>query len=82
VWFSLKDGGLVCFDCRRDHSREGHVVSPGTVASLLHVERNNWPNCLKLRLTPTVRKELKYVLNNFLVFHLGRQLRSAKYLHG
>ncbi len=77
--FSLQSGGLLCETCKpRDSSSE--KISPGAVASILHIERNGWEKCLRLGLTPTVKKELKYVLNNFLVYHLERPLKSAKYL--
>lgn len=77
--FSMKEGGLVCLDCSAgDVTLEN--LSPGAVSSILYVERNDWPTCLRLKLTESVQKELKYVLNNFLVFHLGRKLKSAKYL--
>ncbi len=79
VWFSLKDGGLVCMSCPVN-KEQAHIISKGTVVSILHVEKSDWPNCLKLKFTSTVKKELKYILNNFLVFHLGRRLRSAKCL--
>lgn len=78
--FSLKDGGLVCFHCRLSDT-EVHLISKGTVASILYIEKNPWENCLRLRLSTPVKKELKYILNNFLVFHLGRCLRSARYLN-
>lgn len=78
--FSLKDGGLVCFHCHLPDT-EIHWISKGTVASILYIEKNTWENCLKLKLTKPVKKELKYILNNFLVFHLGRRLRSARYLN-
>ena len=80
VRFSLKEGGLVCADCPLTDAAV-HLISPGSVASLLYIEKNDWQNCLKLRLTEAVKNELKYMLNNFLVFHLGRKLRSAKYLN-
>jgi len=78
--FSTRDGGLVCSRCPILGSSV-HIISRGTVASLLHIEQNDWQQCLKLRLSPTVQKELKYLLNSFLVFHLGRTIRSAKYIN-
>lgn len=77
--FSVKEGGLVCPDCSvSDVTVE--VLSPGAVSSIIYVENHDWPICLRLKLTDSVQKELKYVLNNFLVFHLGRKIKSAKYL--
>ncbi len=79
AWFGLKEGGLVCSRCPAP-AEPAHSISPGSVATILHVERSEWPACLRLRFPPAVLKDLKYVLNNFLVYHLGRKLKSAKYL--
>ena len=78
--FSMKEGGLVCPECS---TGDAHftLISQGAVASILHIEQNSWDKCLRLGLTTAVKKELKFTLNNFLVFHLERQLKSAKYLH-
>lgn len=77
--FSLNKGGLICHHCESaDHNAT--LISPGAVASILHIERSNWPQCLRLTLSEPVKKELKYVLNNFLVFHLERRLKTTKYL--
>lgn len=77
--FSHHEGGLICARCPMP---AGAVqwVSKGSVSSILFVENNDWQSCLRLRLPAPVKKELKFILNNFLIFHLGRKLRSAKYL--
>jgi len=77
--FSARLGGLICSQCQASDT-SAHPVSPGTVASLLHIECNSWPGCLRLGLTAPVKKELKYILNNFLVFHLERQLKTTRFL--
>lgn len=77
--FSLQEGGLVCPDCPTDES-DFAMISKGTIASILHIEKNGGLKHLRLGLTNTVKKELKYVLNNFLVYHLGRNIKTAKYL--
>lgn len=78
-FFSMKEGGLICRRCQQG-DRTLHMISPGTVATILHVERSLWEACRKIRLIKTTRDELKYILNNFLVFHLGKKVKSAKYL--
>jgi DNA repair protein RecO (recombination protein O) len=77
--FSLRSGGLICSQCP---TSETHfiAISRGTIASMLHIEQSDWAKSLRLGLTNTARKELKYILNNFLVYHLGKKIRSAKYL--
>lgn len=77
--FSMQLGGLICGVCRPS-GVDVAVVSRGTVASILHIEQNAWDKSLRLGLSGPVKRELKYVLNNFLVFHLEKNLRSAKYL--
>ena len=77
--FSLKSGGLICPQC--PHSETSFtIISKGTIASLLHIEQDDWGRSLRLGLTQPVKKELKYLLNNFLVYHLERRIKTAQYL--
>ncbi len=77
--FSLRLGGLLCVSCQ-DASGETSAISRGSVASILHIQNHDWENSLRLGMAPFVKKELKYILNHFLVFHLERHLRSARFL--
>ena len=77
--FSMMLGGLVGPDV--DVSGANSVaISKGSISSILHIERESWENALRLGLTKAVRKELKFILNNFLVYHLERKIKSAKFL--
>ncbi len=77
--FSMHLGGLFCSACV-SHEVKGTPISQGTVASLLHIEKGGWQDCMRISLTRQVKKEMKYILNNFLVFHLERNVKTAKYL--
>lgn len=77
--FSLNSGGLICPDCPA-HDSDFFTVSKGAIASMFHIEQNGWSESLRLGLTKTVRKELKYILNNFLVYHLEKRIKAAAYL--
>jgi DNA repair protein RecO (recombination protein O) len=77
--FSTRLGGLVCGGCVGRADDLIHV-SPGAIATLLYVEKNNWPTCRKLHMPPGIRMELRLILNNFLVFHLGKNIKAARYL--
>jgi DNA repair protein RecO (recombination protein O) len=77
--FSLRLGGLLCGVCR-DTQGEATPISRGSVASILHIQNNNWDMALRLGMEPFIKKELKYVLNHFLVFHLERHLKSTRFL--
>ena len=77
--FSLRAGGLICSYCPTTETNFT-PISKGTIASMLHIEQSDWIKSLRLGLTRTARKELKYLLNNFLIYHLGKNIKSAKYL--
>lgn len=75
--FSLSLGGLVCNRCTvKDPSSRS--IFRGTIASILHIERNDLKNNLNLGLNPQIKKELDLILNSFLNFHLGKDLKSQK----
>ncbi|MEI7998723.1 MAG: DNA repair protein RecO [Candidatus Omnitrophota bacterium] len=77
--FSMPLGGLVCVSCKAP-AGSMVAVTKGTVASIMHIEESPWEVTLRLGLSDRMKKELKYVLNHFLVFHLERHLRSTRYL--
>jgi DNA repair protein RecO (recombination protein O) len=77
--FSMKLGGLLCEDCRAN-DLSATALSRGTVASLLHIERYSLKDILRLKLTALTRKELKFILNNFLIYHIDRHIKSTRYL--
>ncbi len=77
--FNLRLGGLICMACK-DVGGDAVGISKGAVASIIHIQETAWPHALRLGLSPAIKKELKYVLNHFLVFHLERHLRSTQFL--
>ena len=81
VRFNSQLGGLMCSHCP-SNSAGSLMISQGTIATLLYIEQNNWQKNLRLGLTSVVKKELKYILNHFLVYHLEKQLKSSKYIQG
>jgi DNA repair protein RecO (recombination protein O) len=75
--FSLKLGGLLCPRCNsKDNSARS--IFKGTIATILHIERNDLKSNLSLGMNPQIKKELDLVLNSFLNFHLGRDLKSQR----
>jgi DNA repair protein RecO (recombination protein O) len=77
--FNLALGGLLCPSCPSPNTHST-LISKGTVSSILHLESHAWAQAMKLGLTRTTRRELKYILNNFLLYHLERRLKSARFL--
>jgi len=78
--FSLSMGGLLCPKCYfKDLGARS--IFRGTIASILHIERNDFKTNLNLGLNPQIKKELEVILNAFLNFHLERELKSQKVLN-
>jgi len=78
--FSISLGGLLCPRC---YSKDvaSRSIFRGTIASILHIERNDFKNNLNLGMNPQIKKELELVLNSFLNFHLERELKSQRVLN-
>ncbi|MDD5116240.1 MAG: DNA repair protein RecO [Candidatus Omnitrophica bacterium] len=78
--FSLSMGGLLCPRCmQKDPSSRS--IFRGTIATVLHIERNAFSASLNLGMNPQIKKELDLILNSFLSFHLGRELKSQKLMN-
>jgi len=77
--FSLSLGGLLCPSCfAKDTSSRS--IFRGTVATILHIEKNDFKSNLNLGLNPQIKKELDIILNAFLNFHLEKELKSQRVL--
>lgn len=78
--FSLTLGGLLCPKCEQKDTA-ARTIFRGTVASILHIERNDFKNNLNLGMNPQIKKELNIILNAFLNFHLERELKSQRVMN-
>jgi len=78
--FSLSLGGLLCLKCAsRDNAARS--IFRGTIATILHIEKNDFKGNLNLGMNPQIKKELDLLLNAFLNFHLEKELKSQKVLN-
>jgi len=78
--FSSILGGLLCEKCY-PRDLKARTIFRGTVASVLHIERNEFRNNLNLGMNPQIKKELEIILNSFLNFHLEKELKSQKVIN-
>ncbi|MDI6758943.1 MAG: DNA repair protein RecO [Candidatus Omnitrophota bacterium] len=77
--FSSVLGGLLCEKCCfKDLSSRS--IFRGTVATIMHIEKNDLKNSLNLGMNPQIKKELNLILDSFLNFHLEKKLKSQKVL--
>jgi DNA repair protein RecO (recombination protein O) len=77
--FSFSLGGLLCEKCYQKDTNSRSIFR-GTVATILHIERNDIGNNLNLGINPQIKKELNLILNSFLNFYLEKELKSQKVL--
>ena len=78
--FSFVLGGLLCAGCYHKDLK-ARTVFRGTVASILHIEKNDFKINLNLGMNPQIKKELNIILNAFLTFHLEKELKSQKVIN-
>ncbi len=78
--FSLRLGGLLCSRCyKKDFNTRS--IFRGTIASILHIQKNDFKTNLNLGLNPQIKKELELILNSFLRFHLEKDIKSERILN-
>lgn len=77
--FSLGLGGLLCPKCFYK-DQKARTIFRGTIATLLHIQRNTLPVNLTLGMNPEIKKELEIILNAFIQFHLEKELKSQRVL--
>lgn len=78
--FSLALGGLLCPQCM-PKDPTSRAIFRGTIATVLHIEKNDFSSSLNLGMNPQIKKELDLILNAFLNFHLGKELKSQRLLN-
>ncbi len=78
--FSLTLGGLLCSRCS-GKDLGARTIFRGTVASILHIEKNDFRVNLNLGLNPQIKRELDVILSAFLNFHLEKELKSQRVLN-
>lgn len=79
VIFNLKKGGIVCDRC---DAGSGHKMSltKGTVKQLLWIEKGNLKQAARIRFDSDTMKTGEELLEAFVPYHLGKNLRSLKFL--
>ncbi len=75
----LKKGGLVCENCS-DSGSYGKTLSKGTVKQLLWVTDGDLEKAGRIRFTKQAIMEGLAFLEAFVSFHMGRDLKSLKFL--
>jgi len=79
AYFSVRHGGLLCQECAAGKSDYTSVFK-GTIASILHMEKNDWQEALRLELNGKVKEELNRIIQSFMEYHLQVRPKSAQVL--
>jgi len=75
----LKGGGILCGGCS-SRSASRISLARGTIKQLLWVESGDLAKATRMKFTPAALKESTRFLEEFSIFHLGKQPRSLKFL--
>jgi len=77
--FSVELGGLLCSGCYKKDFKARNIFR-GTVATILHIEKSELPDNLRLGINPQIKRELDSILSTFIEFHIERKLKSQNVL--
>lgn len=77
VSFDLEKGGVVCADC----GSPGRIrLSMGTIKQLLWLARGHMATASRIRFSPAALTESLLLLESFVPFYLGKELKSLRFL--
>ncbi len=78
--FSSVLGGILCPRCNAA-DQNAKKVFPGTLASIVYIEKTNWEKALQLKLSSNIAKELEEIMHSFLEVHLDKKSKARKFLN-
>jgi len=79
--FSSRQGGLLCLRCGAE-DKFSLPVSKGAISSIIYIENSEFTSIFssRFRLSQKIEQELKKILKNFIEFHLGKALKTLKFI--
>lgn len=80
AFFSNHFGGLLCTQCSNKDAQCESIL-PGTIATILFLQKSKWPESLRLSILPFVENQLNRIIFSFLNFHLEKKFKSLKMLN-
>jgi DNA repair protein RecO (recombination protein O) len=79
VIFNPAKGGIICDRCAAGSGRKMELTK-GSVKQLLWIEKGNLEQAARIRLSPEALRVGEELLEAFVPYHLGKDLRSLKFL--
>lgn len=81
VRFDFKEGKIICPRCATSDNRFGMMVSKGTLKQLFWINTRDVDRAERIKFSPFALKEGQALLESFIPFHIGRDLRSLGFLN-
>ena len=79
IILDLQGGGILCGNCSR-RSASRIFLSRGTIKQLLWVESGDLAKATRMKFSPAALNKSTHFLEEFAIYHLGKQPRSLKFL--
>jgi len=79
LWFNIRRGGVVCSFCAQNKNNL-HSISRGTLKLLEQAGNLKIDKLERLIFSPQALEESRELIPQFLQYHLGKELRSLKFL--
>jgi len=77
--FSVKSGGMLCAGCAR-RGGKAQRVSLGTVKFMSKIQSSDIAGTSRIKVSREVGRETEKILKSFLGYHIGRPVKSLKFL--
>jgi DNA repair protein RecO (recombination protein O) len=78
AFFNMSMGGVLCGKCGKSMGEE---LTVGSLKTMHRLFSSDWPMLERIRLPASATDEILGVLNAYVSYHTGRELKSTKFLH-
>ena len=79
-YFSVDRGGLICFTCGRLFHGSKFSIKKNTIKLFRYFQKNSEKDSLALIVPETNANELGYILNQYIKYVVGKEMKSTKFL--
>ncbi len=81
IWFDFQDGRILCQNCIQKKTKHGMMVSKGTLKQLYWINNTPMERADRIRFSNVAIREGERLLESFIPFHVGKNLKSLRFLN-
>lgn len=80
-YFNPARGGLICQNCQKQNEAQAIKISTPAIKIIRFVAKENIGRLIKIQINQALSQELAHLVEEFLAYHLDRELKSKNFIN-